>query len=260
MRTASPPRQAVRVLAALMIREMITRYGRSPGGYVWALLEPVGMIAILALAFSQFIRVPPIGESFAFFYATGYVPFHMYSEIAGVTAASVFVNRPLMQFPMVTPLDAILARFLLTVLTLILVTAVVFGGIAILIEEPVRADLAPLLTGLGCAALLGLGIGTLNTVIFAFFPVWRQIWNIVNRPLFIVSAVFFTYESMPDHIQRLLWWNPVVHVVGQVRTAFYPVYEGGYVSLAYVLAIAVASFTLGAALLARHRTFIVENG
>ncbi len=258
MRTA-PRFQALRVIGALMIREMITRYGRSAGGYIWALLEPVGMIAILALAFSQFIRVPPIGESFAFFYATGYVPFHMYSEIAANTSNAVHLNRTLMQFPMVSPLDAILARFLLSVLTLIIVTLIVFTGIAIVLEEPVRAQLGPLLSGLGCAALLGLGVGTLNAVLFPFFPVWRQIWLIVNRPLFIISAVFFTFESMPAHIQALLWWNPLVHVVGQVRVAFYPVYEGAYISLPYVLAIAFATFILGAALLARHRTFIIEN-
>ncbi len=254
-----PRFQALRVIGALMIREMITRYGRSAGGYIWALLEPIGMIAILSLAFSPFIRVPPIGESFIFFYATGYVPFHMYSEIAGNTSNAVHLNRSLMQFPMVTPLDAILARFFLSVLTLIVVTLIVFTGIAIIVEEPVRAHLGPLLSGLVCAALLGLGVGTLNAVLFPFFPVWRNLWLILNRPLFIISAVFFTFESMPGHLQDLLWWNPLVHVVGQVRAAFYPVYEGVYVSLGYVLAIAFGTFILGAALLARHKTFVIEN-
>ena len=255
----APRFQSLRVISALMIREMITRYGRSAGGYIWALLEPIGMIAILTLAFSQFIRVPPIGESFAFFYATGYVPFHLYSEIAGNTSNAVHLNRTLMQFPMVSPLDAILARFMLSVLTLIVVTLIVFTGISIIVDEPVRAQLGPLLSALGCAALLGLGIGTLNTVLFSFFPIWRQLWLIINRPLFIVSAVFFTFESMPSHIQALLWWNPLVHVVGQVRVAFYPVYEGAYISLGYVLAIAFGTFILGAALLARHKTYIIEN-
>ena len=255
----APPYQSLRVLVALMIREMITRYGRSAGGYVWALLEPVGMILVLALAFSQFIRTPPIGESFILFYATGYVPFHMYVETSANTSSAVSLNRPLMQFPMVTPLDAILARFFLSVLTLILVTLIVFVGIAIVVDEPVRPALGPLLTGMGCGAVLGLGVGTLNAVVFPFFPVWRRLWLIINRPLFLISGIFFTYESMPEHIQALLWWNPLIHVIGHVRTAFYPVYDGTYVSLGYVIAVSVGTFVLGTALIARHRTFVIEN-
>ena len=37
-----------RTILALMLREMSARYGRSPGGYLWALLEPLGAILILS--------------------------------------------------------------------------------------------------------------------------------------------------------------------------------------------------------------------
>ena len=40
-----------RTVSALMLREMSTRYGRSPGGYAWALLEPVGAIIVMAIGF-----------------------------------------------------------------------------------------------------------------------------------------------------------------------------------------------------------------
>ena len=104
-----PRFQAFRVLIAMVIREMNTRFGRTWGGYIWAVLEPVAMIGLLSLAFSQFIQTPPIGSSFVLFYATGYVPFYFYSEIANATSPAVVFNKPLMQFPAVTPLDAVFA-------------------------------------------------------------------------------------------------------------------------------------------------------
>lgn len=256
---SQPSFQSIRVLSALMIREMTTRYGRSWGGYIWAILEPVGMIAILSLAFSQFIKSPALGQSFVLFYATGYIPFHFFNETANTASSAISVNRSLLQFPKVTPLDAILARFLLSVLTLVVVAVVVFMGIDLLVEEQVRISLPELSVALLGAALLGLGVGTLNAVLFPFIPVWRRLWAIINRPLFLISGVFFTFESMPDAIQALLWFNPLVHVIGWARTGFYPTYDGSYVALWYVFGLGIGAFLLGAALLMRHRSFVIEN-
>ena len=51
-RPAAVPLQRLRVLFALMLRDMGTRFGRSAGGYLWAVAEPLGGILLLALAFS----------------------------------------------------------------------------------------------------------------------------------------------------------------------------------------------------------------
>ena len=244
--TPKPPRfQTLRVLGALMIREMITKYGRSWGGYAWAILEPVGMIAILSLAFSQFIRTPPIGHSFVLFYATGYLPFHFFSEIANSTSTSISVNRPLMHLPMITLLDAILARFFLSLLTLIVVSTIVIGTMPFLVADAVRLDVPIVLISMAAGSILGLGVGTMNSVLFAYIPSWQPIWAIINRPLFIISGVFFTYESMPTHIQNILWWNPLIHVVGQARRGFYPTYEGTYVSYIFLFGVALVCSLLG---------------
>ena len=80
---AGPPRfRHLRVVAALMLREMDTRFGRAAGGYLWAIAQPLGAILLLAVAFSLMLRTPPMGTSFMLFYATGIVPFNMYRSIS----------------------------------------------------------------------------------------------------------------------------------------------------------------------------------
>ena len=37
---------SLRCVIALMLREMATTYGRSPGGYLWVMLEPIAGIAL----------------------------------------------------------------------------------------------------------------------------------------------------------------------------------------------------------------------
>ena len=257
---SSRPRfQAMRVLLAMIIREMNTRFGRTWGGYVWAILEPVAMIGLLSLAFSQFIQTPPVGSSFVLFYASGYVPFYFYSEIANTTSSAVVFNKPLMHFPAVTPLDAVLARFFLSVLTLIVVAVVVFIGIGLFDDWPRGINLESVALSLAAAGLLGLGAGTLNCVLFPFFPVWTRIWGVLNRPLFLISGVFFTFESMPGQIRNILWYNPLVHVIGIMRNGIFPSYDANYVSLLFIFGLGLSAFVLGAYLLIRHRSFISEN-
>lgn len=254
-----PGFQFLRVIFALMVREMITRYGRSWGGYFWAIAEPVFMIAILSLAISQFVETPPIGESFILFYSVGFVPFHFFTTISSMTSSAVAVNKSLMYFPVVTPLDAVIARGLLAFLTMIVVAIVVLSGAALLVDEPVRPSPQKLLLACGAASVLGMGAGTFNVFAFSVVPVWKQIWEMINRPLFLISGIFFIFESMPDQIQALLWWNPLLHVTAEARAAFYPIYDGAFIRLDLVYGLGVGLFLLGGALLIRNRTFVIEN-
>ena len=99
---------SIRTIFALMLREMITTYGRSPGGYLWAVLEPAAGIALLSLVFSVGFRSPALGVSFAMFYATGMVPFVFFNDINLKVSRALLFSKPLMAYPTVTFVDAIL--------------------------------------------------------------------------------------------------------------------------------------------------------
>ena len=234
-----------RVLHALMLREMVTRYGVSRLGYVWALLEPIGFIALLTLLFSQLAHAPPVGKSFPLFYATGYIAFHWFQDISSVVARSAFVNRPLFTFPAVTPLDTVIARFVLQALTGLAVAALIFVGILSLLPDQIGIDPLRLLTGFGLACALALSVGLLNVWATAISKAWEIAWQIVSRPLLLISCVFFTFWQVPVLIREVLWYNPLIHIVGSLRAGFYPAYDGSHISSAYVLAISAALAVIG---------------
>lgn len=249
--------RTLRVLLALIIREMITRYGRSWGGYVWAILEPAGFVTIFSTVLgSFFLRNPPLGNSFAMFYATGYLVFYCFREVAGQAGSAVNVNRELLQLPMVRPLDAIIARFVLTFLTLLCVCTIIFGTLVVMNDTTV--NVSHLLSAIGVVALLGLGVGIVNAVLFVFVPVWRQIWGMASAPLMMISGTFFQFGAMPGWIQKILIWNPLIHVTGEMRMAFYPSYHGDYISLSYAGGIGAGLVILGMALVLRNSTALIE--
>ena len=224
---------------------MSTTYGRSLGGYSWAIIEPVLSIAFLTLVFSLILRSPPLGTDFEIFYATGLLPFIIYRDTSQKLSMSIQFSKALLSYPSVTFLDAIVARFALNFITGTLVFAITITALIFLFDPDVVIQPYFILMSLLLAFVLGAGIGVLNCFLFAYAPDWQRVWNILNRPMFILSGTLFIFESIPPTFQSILWFNPVIHIVGIMRRGFYPTYDASYVSLVFVLLTALIFLLLG---------------
>ncbi len=254
-----PPRgRDLRVIAALVIREMGSTYGPSPGGYLWAVISPVGAIVLLSVCFSFVVHRPALGTSFVLFYATGYLPFDIYSQLSMKIAAALRYCRSLLVYPGLTWMHAILARFVLNVLTSLMVFFIVIIGIILSVETRSVIDIAPILIGLGLAGLLGFAVGLMNCLLMGLFPVWERVWPVITKPLFLASGILFIYEDMPRFAQDILWWNPVMHVIALVRTGFYPTYYASFVSVPYVCGASLIMLVLSMLFLRRYYQRVLE--
>ena len=249
----------LRTTLALVLREMSTRYGRTPGGYLWGILEPLAAIIFLSLGFSLVLRTPSLGTSFLLFYATGYLPFDLYKTLSGSISSALSFSKPLLKYPAVTWMDAVTARFLLNSLTGILIAALLLTGILIVIGSRSALNLPVVVLAMGLAMGLGLGVGTLNCVLMGLYPMWKVIWNIVTRPLFLASGVIFIYEDLPQMAQHILWYNPLMHITGLMRTGFYSTYNPNYISVTYVLVISLGLLALGLLLMGRYHRVILNR-
>lgn len=253
---ARPPSRAI---VALVLREIATAQGRIAGGYLWSVAEPVAAVALLSAVFALAFTAPPLGQDFALFYATGYLPFMLYMDLAQKTGVALRFSRPLLAYPAVSWIDAIIARFVLNLLTQLLVITIMLGGLAVLSSDRLvlRPDL--LAQGLGLAAVWGLGIGTLNAFLFGWWPVWERLWTIVTRPLFIISGIVFLPEAVPAPWNTWLQINPLTHAIGLTRAGLYPGYDPVWTAPLVVGAVALVPLTLGLALLCRHASQLLHE-
>jgi capsular polysaccharide transport system permease protein len=255
VRAGIPRFASLRTITALILREMATSYGRSPGGYAWAVLEPAAGIALLTALFSVGFRSPPLGVSFAMFYATGMLPFTLFTDITGKLGQSMNYSKQLLAYPRVTFLDTILARFGLNLMTQFLVSYLVIGSILLIFDTRVMMDGPVIARAYALAALLALGVGTFNCFMMLRFPIYQRFWSILMRPLFLLSCVFFLFDTIPEPYNNWLWYNPLVHLVGMMRHGFYPNYDAPYVSEIYVALFGLVALVLGLMLLRRdHKT------
>ena len=249
-----------RTVAALILREMSSTYGRSPGGYLWLIVEPVIGVLVMTLAFAAFgVSTPALGGNLPIFFATGMLPFLMFTRISGVVAQSINYSRQLIAYPRVTFLDAMLARFVLATLTELLVFYLVIAAILMVWDTRTTLVLGEILLALGMVAALAAGVGTMNCFLITMFPIWQQIWSIAMRPAFLISGIFFLLENVPYPIRDWLWWNPLMHASAEMRRAFYISYDPAWVSPGYVFGLSLGLLLAGLVFLNRYHRDMLER-
>ena len=248
-----------RAITALILREISTTYGRSPGGYVWAVLEPAAGIALLTVVFSIGFRHPPLGTNFAFFYAAGILPFLMFNEVSNKIGQTIQFSRALLNYPRVTFVDAIVARLLLNTLTQLTVSAIVLSFIMLVYKPDTTLDFSKIMTAYAMAIALSIGVGTINSYLNMAYPIWQTIWAVFNRPLFLISCIIFLFETVPQPYSGYLWYNPLVHIVGMMRDGYYPFYQPTYVSVAFPVGVGAVLTVVGLFLLNRYHRDILDK-
>ncbi|WP_164840175.1 ABC transporter permease [Sinorhizobium meliloti] len=234
-----------RVVAAMIVREMSTRFGRKPGGYVWALLEPAGYIAMMTVIFGALARAPALGTSFILFFATGYLGYQLYQAKVAYLSAAVRANKALLSYPNVAPIDTISARFILQTATTSLVSVFVFSAIFITLPSVPQINWAHIIEAEGAAALLSLGVGLFNSVMFIRHALYEQIYGIVMRPMFLLSGVFFLPDNMAPPYRDFLMYNPICHIIMLFRTGFYPEYRAIGLDSSYLYEVAAVALMVG---------------
>ncbi|MQW87733.1 ABC transporter permease [Sinorhizobium saheli] len=240
----------IRVTISLMIREMSTRYGGKPGGYLWAFIDPIAHVGFMTFIFHAIARVPALGSSFALFFASGYLPYMFYSSMAGFINGAIKANRSLLSYPIVAPADVVVSRYFVQILTssfvgflvLFLVAAEdnlsVFG--AIQLEKVVAASLM--------ATLLGLGVGAANIALFARSSLYEKVFGIITRPMVLVSGVFFIPDSLPHPFRDIVLYNPLAHVIMWFRSGIYPEYRAAGLDVSYLVEWTASALFIGALL------------
>lgn len=257
--TALPKFRTARAIMALVLREMSSTYGRSPGGYIWALLEPIGGIAVLSFVFSFALRAPGLGTNFPLFYATAFLPYMMFSDVSIKVAQSINFSKQFLSYPSVTFIDALVARFLLNTMTHVMVFYVVIVGIHLIFDVSSIIDYRRVFLTFIATSFFAMSVGIMNCFLFTKFPIWQSLWGVLMRPMFIISGVFFLFEDVPTELRDYLWYNPIIHITGMMRAAFYPTYDANYVSLTFLFLTSALLMSPGLILLRRFYRDLIER-
>lgn len=236
----------VRVWNALILRETKARYGRHKLGFFWMFIEPLFFIALF-LTFKLLIRSPTSGGmSDIYFILTGITPFLLFRHTMSHLSNAIANSRNLLAFPQVTTFDVMFSTALLEFASVILVFAGLIAGFSMTVETPRIENPLLVLYGTLLLGITGTGVG----MIFAsLIPIWPSIKNITNplfgRPLFFTSGIFFTADMLPAAAREVVLWNPLLHMVEIIRSAFFIEFESQYIDWHYANLFAAGIFLVG---------------
>jgi capsular polysaccharide transport system permease protein len=225
----------MRIVSALLIREMSTRFGNKPGGYIWALLDPVAHVLMLTIIFQAIAHLPPLGTSFTLFFATGYIGFHFYQGTTNYLNDALKGNKALLSYPNVAPIDTLVARLLLQLGTMSMVAFIVLGVTISTLRMPITIDWVAILAAVLAATLLAFGVSLSNTVLFLRSPLYEKIYQIAMKPSFLLSGIFFLPDALPHPFREIIAYNPIVHIVVLFRKGFYAEYRATTLDLNYLM-------------------------
>ena len=237
-----------RTLYALMMREVITRFGRDNLGALWLVAEPMvftlGVTAMwTAIGLNHGSSIPITA-----FAVTGYSSVLLWRNCASRTIGAIDSNLPLLFHRNVKVIDVFLTRIVLEV-------AGATGSFAILamfftsigwMEAPV--DMLQVIFGWFMLAWFGTALALLIGAGTAYSHIVEKLWQPASYLLFPLSGAAFMVDWLPPTFQKIVLLLPMVHGVEIVREGYFgnavrTHYDVGYMAVVCLL-LSLAAFYL----------------
>ncbi|MCW2361372.1 MULTISPECIES: ABC transporter permease [Sphingobium] len=210
-----------RVVAALLIREMLTRYGRHNIGFLWLFVEPMmftlGVTALwTAAGLTHGSNLPIVA-----FALTGYSSVLLWRNMPARCIGAILPNLSLLYHRNVKVLDVLLARLLLegggasisfAILSLFFVS---IGWI----RPP--EDILQVLGGWSMIAWFGMSTAILLGVLSEQNEIVDKLWHPASYLLFPLSGAAFLVDALPQDVQPYALYLPMVNGVEFIREGYF---------------------------------------
>ena len=209
-----------RVIAALLMREILTRFGRHNIGFLWMIGEP--MMFTLGVTALWVMTGHKEGQlSVTAFVLTGYSSLILWRNCANRCALAITPNLTLLYHRNVKVMDIFMARILLEAVgaAASFILLVVLLSAMGLINWPV--DVFTMLMGWLLLFYYSMGLGLLVGVISERSELFDRFWHVVTYLLFPVSGGLYIVDWLPKRAQQIVLYLPSVHATEMIREGYY---------------------------------------
>lgn len=243
-------------------REFQSRYQKSMLGALWLVLQPLAMILVYTLIFSQVMRakLPNVDSSFAYsiYLCSGTLTWAFFTETV-TRCQNMFLDNanmlkklsfPRICLPTIVAISTSLNFVIIfSLFVLFLIISGNFPGIPFLALIPL------IILQLAFALGLGLTLGVLNV----FFRDVGQVMGIILQFWFWFTPVVYPISIIPEWARSYLMLNPMADLVVAYQTIFVNQQMPHWISLWPVLFCALLFCALGIHLFKKHSGDMVDE-
>lgn len=219
----------LRVIGALLMREIITRYGRHNIGFLWLFVEPMmftlGVMALWSAADMNHGSSIPIVA----FAITGYSSVLLWRNSASRCSKAIEPNLSLMYHRNVKVLDIFASRLILEIMgaTVSIIALTLFFSSIGWMELP--KDILIAMEGWILLSWFAIALSFIVGALSERSEMFERVWHVATYLLFPLSGAVFMIHWIPKAAQDVLLWLPMIHGTEMIRHGFFgtmiPTYE-----------------------------------
>jgi ABC-type polysaccharide/polyol phosphate export permease len=239
-----------RVVGALLMREILTRYGRHNIGFFWLFVEPMLFTLGVTALWNATQAVHGSNLPISAFALTGYSSVLLWRNMPNRCVGSISPNLSLLYHRYVKIMDIYFSRLLLEAMGATIsfaILSVVFISVG-LIHPP--EDLLKVALGWSMLIWFGSSLAICVATLSELSETVEKLWHPTCYLLFPLSGAAFTVEALPPSFAHFVLWLPMVHGVEIVREGYFGSAFKAHYDLGY-MAICCCALTLAALAQAR---------
>jgi homopolymeric O-antigen transport system permease protein len=201
------------LILQLTRRDILARYKRSFLGVAWTMLNPLGMMVVLSIVFSQLFSTV---ESYPAYILSGLIAWNFFAQgtnaaMSGLVWGGSLIQRiyiPRTSFG-VSAIGTALVNLLLSLVPLLLVMLVT--------RTPINLAIFFLPISIISLACFALGIGLILSTMAVYFPDVAEMYQIILLAWFYLTPIIYPEEILPANLHWILKLNPMYYLINLFR-------------------------------------------
>ena len=246
-----------RLIGALLMREIITRYGRHNIGFMWLFIEPM-MFTLGVLVLWTALGLHNVALPIITFTLSGYATILVWRNTINRCGNAVEPNRALMHHRNVRIIDLYAARIILEIAGAsisFLILSVFFMAIG-LVDLP--DDLLKVIVAWFLLAWFSLDMAMIIGPLSVLSESVDRVWHVASYLFLPASGAFFMVDWLSAYARELVLWVPTVHCTELLREGLFGSLVRTHYDIGYVVLVDLL-LTLPGLLLVRYIGTRVEG-
>jgi len=236
--------------------EFKQRYKNSVLGYLWSLLEPLLMLGILYLVFSNLMKYPV--EHYPLFLLMGIILWSFFTR-ATTSGLSCIRFKPSLIKKVYFPRDIMVIANCTTALLMSLFESLVFVVFLAIFQIPLSLNILYVPVIIFLFYLLTLGVSLALAALNVFYQDMQYIWALVLQVGFFATPVIYPLSVFPKNLLQVLSYNPLAQVIFLARDVTLYAKAPNAASFAFVIVVSVVVLAAGYAIFSRLEPRFAEE-
>lgn len=198
------------LLKELVLRDLRIKYRKSFFGYLWSLMNPLMMMCILTIVFSQVFRFDL--PNYSLYLIIGQVVFNFVSEATTSAMYGIVGNATLLKKVYVPKLIFPLSRVLSSFVTMLFSMVAIFI-VMIVTNVEITKKIILLPIPLLFLLIFSLGVSLIVSSVAVYFRDMFHLYSVFTTAWSFLTPIFYPISIVPEEFKQILLLNPLYYIL-----------------------------------------------